>query len=45
MAKVKSQDYPSVLLVLMLVLGTGDRYLGKDTTNAVQTALSSLYLV
>ena len=45
LAKVKSQEYPSVVLVLVLCLGTKDKYLPTEKTLQVQYALSGLYLL
>jgi len=43
--KTKSQEYPAVVLILMVLLGTNDKYLNPDHTYAVQCALTGLYLL
>lgn len=43
--KIKSQEYPSIILVLMVLLGTEGLYMDPDLTINVQHALSGLYLM
>lgn len=42
--KRKSQEYPGLLLVWMVMLGMGSKYLPQDQTRLVQHALAALYL-
>lgn len=42
--KLKSQEYPAVLVVLMALLGMKSLYLKEEDTIAVQRALVLLYL-
>jgi hypothetical protein len=44
-AKVKAQEYPSVILLFMVLLGMRSLYLPQETTRKVQYALVGLYLV
>ena len=42
--KRKSQEYPALILVWMVILGMGSRYLSQPETRMVQHALAALYL-
>lgn len=42
--KLRSQEYPSVIVVIMVLLGMGSLYLPKERTVVVQRALVLLYL-
>lgn len=43
--KIKSQEYPAILLIIMVLLGMEGLYLEPPVTRAVQNALSGLYLM
>jgi hypothetical protein len=43
--RTKSQEYPAVLLALMVLLGMEDKYLSTDRTRAIQNVLVGLYMV
>ena len=45
MPKVKAQEYPGLVLVLMVLLGTRDKYLDTQETRRIQTALSCMYVL
>lgn len=42
---MKSQEYPSIILVLMVLLGMEGLYLEPELTRNVQYALSGLYFL
>ena len=42
--KRKSQEYPALILMWMVILGMGSRYLPQEQTRMVQHALAALYL-
>jgi hypothetical protein len=43
--KLKAQEFPGVILLIMVVLGTKAKYLEQAQTRNVQTALSAMYLL
>jgi len=43
--KMKSQEVPSVVLILMVLLGMRSKYLPEDLTFAVQCALTGIYVL
>lgn len=43
--KLKAQEYPGVILLVMVILGTSNKYLDTNTTRNVQVALSAMYLL
>lgn len=43
--KTKAQEYPSVILLYMVLLGMNSLYLPKEQTRQVQYALVGLYLM
>lgn len=45
MPKLKAQEYPGVLLILMVLLGSKDKYMDTAQTRRVQMALSSMYIL
>jgi len=45
LSKLKSQEYPAVILILMVLLGMKSKYLRDDMTYAVQCGLTGLYLL
>lgn len=42
--KLKSQEYPAVILVLMALIGMKSLYLAEDETLVVQRALALMFL-
>jgi len=45
LSKLKAQEYPGVILLIMVVLGTKNQYLDQRRTRNVQTALSAMYVL
>lgn len=45
MPKLKSQDFPAVVLSIMVALGMEDKYLDKEVTVDVQASLAGLYML
>lgn len=43
--KIKSQEFPAILLIVMVLLGMEGKYMDAALTRAVQNALSGLYLM
>ena len=43
--KLKSQEFPAVILAIMVALGVEDKYLDEETTAEVQAALAGLFML
>lgn len=43
--KLKAQEYPAMVLLLMVLLGTHNKYMDTEETRRVQTALSHMYVL